>query len=323
MTRKTWTVTWMAALIGIFLATAAECRGADDPAKVTQAFWKTLNSGGLKAAKPYMTKAGQAAVDNGMTFNMRGVNIITGETKIQGDRATVIITSPEKPGEQHTTIVMKEDGKWKVALMQTLKGMLGEEGWKQLQAFQGKTFDELLAGPEIGKQMKEPQEKLHGELFEKLSTAMTATGVGADMQASLAGMQALMAKAMDTTVAEPEVEIFLLTDMGWGDPFIDPRDRVKGTPTPDDVILKLGDEKKKIWEDALSTLTVQVIIGFENDLAAVVADVRVRPGDTIMADKLKFKVEKITSDTVHLRCISEEKAHEKFLGITVKKKIVL
>ena len=263
-----------------------------------------------------MTKAGQAAVDNGMTFNMRGVNIITGETKIQGDRATVIITSPEKPGEQHTTIVMKEDGKWKVALMQTLKGMLGEEGWKQLQAFQGKTFDELLAGPEIGKQMKELQEKLHGELFEKLSTAMTATGVGADMQV-------LMAKAMGITVAEPERKIFLLVDMGWGDPFIDPRERTKGAVEEKDIIFDLGDANKKIWEDALSTLTVQVIIGFENDLAAVVADVRVRPGDTIMADKLKFKVEKITSDTVHLRCISEEKAHEKFLGITVKKKIVL
>ena len=303
---------WMVVLIGISLVTAAECRSAEgEPAKVTEAFWKALNSGGLKTARPYMTKASQAAVDRGMTFNMRGVNIIAGETNIQGNMATVIIRSPEKPGEQHTTIVMKENGRWKVDLMQTLKGMLGAEAWKQMEAFQGKTFDELLANPEIAKQMKEVQ----GKLLEKMSTTMPA--LSADMMTAMAQMMGV------TAAGKSEKSMFLLPDMGWGDPFVDPRDRTRAEIAPEAVIPQLGDESKKIWEDALTELVVEVIIGLEDELAAVIAGVRVHPGDIIMGGKLKFRVENIMRNGVRLRCISEEEAHKKFLGISIMRRIIL
>lgn len=122
--------------------------------------------------------------------------------------------------------------------------------------------------------------------------------------------------------AKPKDAMFLLRDMGWGDPFVDPRERIKRTLKEDDVIPELADDKKKIWEDALVVLIVEVIIGRKNNLAAVIAGVRVRPGDIIIADKLRFRVERITSDAVHLRCVSEEPVHKKFFGITVKRKIL-
>lgn len=302
MIRKTWLV-WMVVLIGIFLAGAAECRGADAPAKVTEAFWKAVKSGGTKAARAYTTKASQAAIDGGMTMTMKG-NFLIGETKIQGNKATVIVKDADKKGEQLATILMREGGKWKVDLMKTLEGM--------------------LAVSDVGKQMKEAQEKL----LEKVSAAMKdmpIPGANGNMQAAADKMAAAMAKAMAaaTSTAKPVEKMFLLPDMGWGDPFLNPRERVRAEIGEKDIIPELGDEKKKIWEDALTELAVEVIIGFEDDLAAIVAGVRVRSGDIISGGKLRFEVKKITRNAVHLRCISEEEKFRKFLGITVKRKIAL
>ncbi len=305
MTRKTWTV-WTIVLVGIFLATAAECRGADDPAKVTKDFTAAVKTGGAKGGRPYLTKASQAALDEGtLTLSPTEGDIIIGETKIQGNKATVIVTNTAQPGEQLTIFLAMEGGKWKIDMIQILK--------------------EAFAGIDIAKQMKEMQEKLRSGMAAAMETNMATLGTNGNMQAIAAQMAAAMAEAMGgpTSTTKSEEEIFLLPDMGWGDPFLNPRDRIRGEIEAEAVITGLGDEKKKIWEDALIELIVECIIGFENDLAAIVSGVRVHPGDIITGGKLRFEVKKITRNAVHLRCISEEEEFRKFSGITVKRKIPL
>lgn len=125
--------------------------------------------------------------------------------------------------------------------------------------------------------------------------------------------------------AKPAQEkIFILPDMGWRDVFIDPRE-ARGTPGKKEVTAKIVGPAKPIWEQALDTLTVECIIGIDlpENLAAVVAGTRVRPGDIVAAEKLKFKVEKITKDAVHFRCVSEDEKFKRLHNLRVKKKIGL
>lgn len=116
-------------------------------------------------------------------------------------------------------------------------------------------------------------------------------------------------------------EVFVLADRGWRDPFTDPREKGESRVVEDQPPEEVGEEVQKIWENARDSLVLEGIMGWEDDLKAVVGGVTVRPGDTLAADKLKFKVEMVTKDDVEFRCITEEAKYKKLKDLTVKKTI--
>ena len=71
----------------------------------------------------------------------------------------------------------------------------------------------------------------------------------------------------------------------------------------------------------MGALAISSIIGLEDDLAAIVAGSRVRPGDTVVGEKLKFEIERITRDAVHMRCINKEEKFAEFENAKLKKKM--
>jgi hypothetical protein len=115
-------------------------------------------------------------------------------------------------------------------------------------------------------------------------------------------------------------EPFLVTDKGWRDPFMDPRerpDRVKDEgPGPD-----VGEDLKKIWDNAVDSIVLEGIMGPEDHLEATVGGIKIVPGDIVGADKLLFSVEKVTRSRIELRCINEEEEYQKLKGQKVKKEL--
>lgn len=131
--------------------------------------------------------------------------------------------------------------------------------------------------------------------------------------------------AQPTESEEKKGDVFVLPDMGWRDVFTDPRDIGKGDAGIDAgrPRFETGEEEiEKTWNDAVAELTVEMIIGWENDLAAIIAGDTVRSGDMIVGDKLKFVVQKITKDVVYLRCISEEEKFSSLNGLVTKRNII-
>lgn len=131
--------------------------------------------------------------------------------------------------------------------------------------------------------------------------------------------------AQPTESEKKEGDVFFLPDMGWRDVFTDPRDTGRSDADTDAgrPRFKTGEEEiEKTWNDAVAELTVEMIIGWENDLAAIIAGDTARSGDTIVGDKLKFVVQKITEDVVYLRCISEEEKFSSLNGLVTKRNII-
>jgi len=86
----------------------------NDPNAVTEAFWNAVRSGGLKSAKEYVTKEGQALINTGMTMGFQG-EFNLAPAVIEGDWASVLIVDAHQPDEQQFyTVLVQEDGQWKL-----------------------------------------------------------------------------------------------------------------------------------------------------------------------------------------------------------------
>lgn len=112
-----------------YLLTAAllgtACGAAGDPHAVAEAFWTASKDGDMELAKSYVAEGGSASIDeSGSSIG----DFSLGETAIDGDRATVE-TTMVPAGEQSmelafTTVLVQQDGGWKVDLDQTSDEMM-------------------------------------------------------------------------------------------------------------------------------------------------------------------------------------------------------
>ncbi len=116
-------------------------------------------------------------------------------------------------------------------------------------------------------------------------------------------------------------EVFVLPDLGWRDVFTDPREAVRDMVDGSVTGLDLAQETKKVWEDGIAALTIEQIIGIEDNLTAVIAGKKVKAGYTVTAEKLKFRIEKIAGDAVHFICVSKEKEYEELRDLKVRRRI--
>ena len=126
-----------------------------------------------------------------------------------------------------------------------------------------------------------------------------------------------------TKPTEEKGEVFMLPDMGWRDPFVDPRDAMRSSVGEDAIQDAVVGEPRTILQKALDALPVESIIGLDVDdnLSAVIGGTTVRAGDTVTGESLKFKVDRITKDLVYLRCLTEDEKLERLHNFVVKKRI--
>ena len=131
---------------GILLVVVACNSGpsSSDPKATLVSFFKALSQKDLKGARKYATKESEAMfsmMEMGMQMAEKmktketdedlkkfdESNMQIGEAKIDGDKATVPVTS-KKDGEATSFILKKEDGAWKVAFDKaTMAEMAGEK----------------------------------------------------------------------------------------------------------------------------------------------------------------------------------------------------
>jgi hypothetical protein len=106
---------------------AAACGAADGPDVVAEAFWRASKEGDAELAKTYMAEGGSASINDDRNGSSIG-DYSLGETAIDGQRATVETTITSS-GEQEmvidfTTVLVQQDGSWKVDLDQTTDAMM-------------------------------------------------------------------------------------------------------------------------------------------------------------------------------------------------------
>lgn len=139
-------------IFSVFYALAGCSLGQDKPKEVAVKFWEATKSGDPAKIKPFVTQASlandlmknQSAQDDQATF-------ILGEEKIDGDKATIpTVIQDQNIKFELTTVLLKEDGKWKVDVTQTMTSMLGGalgemmKGIEQIGDQVGKELDDAL-----------------------------------------------------------------------------------------------------------------------------------------------------------------------------------
>lgn len=107
----------------VVVATMAGCRsGAQDPKQVAQQFWNAVRVGDFEKVKPLVTRASAQSMkpEEKGDFNKEG-EVVVGAAKVEGERALVETTIKDKGFTiPFQTIVVKEEGKWKVDADQTM-----------------------------------------------------------------------------------------------------------------------------------------------------------------------------------------------------------
>jgi hypothetical protein len=120
------------AMVFIMLFSACQ-KGGDDPASFTEDFWKAVRSAGIKAAKSYTTAESRKAIEKGFQMSAMG-NFEIGEAEVSGDTARVVLIDTDSADrKEFITTLVKEDGKWKVDLVQTVEEMMGSEAGRYMR----------------------------------------------------------------------------------------------------------------------------------------------------------------------------------------------
>ena len=141
-------------ILCVALAGAACSKGGSDPKVVADQFWQATKTGKVEKITPYVTKASLTSeMMKGDAGETKGEYTLSDAT-VEGDTATVA-TSLKDQGMDISlkTILVKEDGAWKVDVEATMQSMFSSDA---MQA--------MMKGLEdAGKAMQEGLEKLGDE----------------------------------------------------------------------------------------------------------------------------------------------------------------
>ena len=144
------------------------CSGSkSDPKSVAEAFWKAMKTGDIASVKKYMTGASAKALNESTDKEKMGKEgkITLGDAKIEKDKATVPTTIDNEGVKMELqTILVKQDGKWKVDLDQTMMSMFGGAMGEMMKGLGGQMGEGLnQMGKELedmGKAIEEQAKKL-------------------------------------------------------------------------------------------------------------------------------------------------------------------
>jgi len=164
--------------------------GGGDPKTVLMAFFEALSKKDIAGAKKLATKDSEAMfsmIEMGMQMNKDNKDMEKydkskmefGETKIEGDKATVAVKD-KNTGESTNFILKKESGSWKVAFDKASMMQMGADKMKEKGMDTNAGMDSLNSGLDklkdmntdsLAAKMKEGMDKLK-ELKEQNPEAM-------------------------------------------------------------------------------------------------------------------------------------------------------
>lgn len=175
--RKSWKKTlWVVAL----LITTSGCNkfmsffggGASDPKGVADKFWAATKTGEIEKIKPYVTATSfSSELMKGNAQKTEGEYTL-GAPQIESDKATIPTTLKDKGFNiELQTICVKENGKWKVDVNQTMATMFGGAMGEMMKGLE-KGLGEM--GKALGEGLKEA-----GKTLEESGSAPTGNTGGA------------------------------------------------------------------------------------------------------------------------------------------------
>ena len=156
----------------VAIAVLAACGGAaSGPKEVAEDFWNAAVEGDLDEAKRYATRETADSIQ--LSSDGDDGEVTIGETSIEGDRATVATTLVgTEEGVSSTielqTVLVQEDGQWKVDFTQTMMSMFGGAMGEMMEEL-GQTMQEGME--EMAEQMEQGMEQMAQEMNQQPSSA--------------------------------------------------------------------------------------------------------------------------------------------------------
>ena len=151
--------------VAVAFLVVAGCGGGASPEKVAQGFWDAVTASDTEGVKTYIRKADYKMVQEkkGKDSGLAEGTIELGAAEIDGDNATVPATLSMK-GKTYEidTMLVREDGVWKVNLDSTMDSMM--------QAMMGTTMEALQKG------MQEGMKKMGEAMMEGMKEGMKNMG---------------------------------------------------------------------------------------------------------------------------------------------------
>jgi len=142
----------------------------DGPVRVAEKFWGALEDGDLEKARYYATEE----TANSLTMNEEGedeeADVEFGVATVEGEYTVVPTTiiskgDPPEPTIELETLLVREDGKWKVDVARTMLSMFDDEMGELMEGMTDAMGDAMQ---NLGKAMTEEMEKLGKKMEEEL-----------------------------------------------------------------------------------------------------------------------------------------------------------
>lgn len=174
-------------MVGIALIAGCSKGTSNNPKDVAEKFWSASKSGDVEKAKKYATKGSSDTLTKEDKTTQEGEYKL-GEPKIEGEKVLIPTTLVN---EEYTvklnTVLVLEDGKWRVDVNQTMMSMMGGAMGEMMKAL-GKGMGAMMKGMggAMGETMKDMQEgmkdfgeqmgKSMGEKMKEMGHTMEEAG---------------------------------------------------------------------------------------------------------------------------------------------------
>jgi hypothetical protein len=105
---------------------------------VAKKFWKAVNDGNVEKARSYATEETAASLTINTDAGKADVDVEFGAETVEGDRTIIETTTRTRMGDftqtvEMKTILVREDGKWKVHVMETMMSMFPEAAQEMMK----------------------------------------------------------------------------------------------------------------------------------------------------------------------------------------------
>ena len=158
----------------IILSLTVGCTSTDSPEDVAKKFWTALEDRDVDKARKYATKESAGSLRANENKNGGDIEITFGEVTTKDNEAIVETTMRSSNGGKEIqipmkTILVREDGEWKVEAQHTMLSMFGGAMGEIMQGL-GKAMKESMK--EMGKAMAEGMKEGMKESMEEMKSTM-------------------------------------------------------------------------------------------------------------------------------------------------------
>lgn len=146
----------------VFLVQCSSAKKADDPKAVATKFWQASETGKIENMKPYITQKSLASDMMKEDAKAEKVKFTLGEAAVEGEKATVPTTIEQEGFPVNMkTILVKEEGAWKVDVEQTMMTMMEGAMGDLMKGLENMGQD---LGKQLGDAMNDAAKQLGQEL---------------------------------------------------------------------------------------------------------------------------------------------------------------